>query len=506
MTFMDGPRNIIEGECVPLRLLTERKVVTEVGEVCVRFLDDDAQEFLELTYNTSSTDYAMSDIQVYYGPDAAHVPSDGVGKPDPKNFQNREDIDGAQVAVMTIQLDAIGIMTCPHRGMFHRYIVAHATVYHLEGPVDVYANDNILYVYNDADQRQRQFFSYWKLNFQCREGGFGPREPGPNYDAATIGPTEGDTYIMTDFPTEDLTLAPTEAPAEATSSPTELLRAQISSMFPRENLAPSSAPSSSPTSAPSLLDGEDLVVGMSFIIITPTSQAVDDLPQNVVHDSFVGFARNVMADMHVQPLYDMEAPGRRELWVKYYNTSFKVYDFLVNEDCLDDEHLQAIAKTSGLRPAPERSQCHRAYARMTVRIAGEDPVEVCENLRQGTLAGYQQGRLQDVHVELNPNSPLRLQPGDFEYCVPVDEFTVPDHGEEHWAETNPLTNLTIIEDEEPEDDKTWLWIVLLGAGLLLVLLCLLGSYLYAQKKRKHDKTEAKMSSVAEDTEDEALVS
>jgi hypothetical protein len=486
----------VEKKCVPLRVVTEADVRTWVGQVCAEFKDE-TQEWLVITYDTTSSYYVLDEVNLYYGSSVQSVPSATSGKPEPFQFPIKKEGALQQVVSVEVQLDRLELLSCPSTEAWTQYIVAHAIV-HLpdsnvfdEVKLDVYGHESFLYGYTDVDQGQTEQYSYWALQLQCHpvEGGQDSPQRTNEQEVVTVTPTAYKTDtptaapsdVITPAPTKDITDAPTEvtgtteAPSQSTIPPREEKPQPQTTTPATTTLPPSAAPSVAPsaTPAPSLVAGEDLVVGMSFIVMLPNSNA--EVPNGVVQNSYEHFARNVLEEMHVQPNMSTPPKGHRsrQLWVQYYDTSFKVYEFVVKEDCSGDEHEQALAKPSSLRPPPEGSQCQRAYARLTIRLANEDPGQVCEMLREGTHAAYKQGRLQEAHQKVNPDSPLHLKPGDFEYCVPIDEFTAPDHGEENWVDSNPLSTILVLEDEEENggDNKDWLWILLLLLGLSCCLLC-----------------------------------
>lgn len=511
--FVDTNGSPVEKKCFPLKLTTEETVQTPLGEVCVEFKDE-TQEFLKVTYDTSTTDYVLTSLQLSYSPDARGYPRDeSTNKPHPIDFAYQKAGDGQQVVVMNdVETDRGNFhsMRCPSTDSWTKYVVAHAMVRLFnrgdDTAVEAYGDGGPLYVENGI-----AFCSYFTMKMVCAPTPAPTRAPTRAPSQSPVANTNRANNLVVEIPptaapssgptsettVADLPVTPAPSTAEPSNAPSSSPSvAPSSTPSAKPSLSSSSAPTSGPTTmvpssspsgtpAPSLMPGEDLVVGMSFVVITETSKAVHDLPHEMIQRSFEAFAHNVMAEMHVAPL----GQRRRKLWVKYDPETFTVYDFLVNADCLNDPKAQAVAKSSALRPPPAASQCHRAYARFGVRIADEDPVEVCQTLRNGTLAAYWEGRLQHAHEREHPNNPIKLQPGDFEYCVPIKEFQVPDHGEAHWADSNPLANLTTTREVEDANEKPWWLIPLIVALSLFVLACLI---CVACKKRQRGNRKHKL--------------
>jgi hypothetical protein len=500
-------------KCRPLRLLTEPEPITNVGVFCVQQSSPEWQ----VTY-TVPPDYEILKVAFHATPNVSSIPStggDSFQRPDPAEFEFRErQKPPTQSVSVSVPPTSLGDLTCGGSTDKLLYMVAHATVRKKEGrvAVEVYAHEGILFQFADVNFNLSQYFSYVRLDCQCEIPTTNLTEADnfTRFDNSTLVPASNDTIVP--YGENNATQAPnifmdhsniTTAPSPANES---------STADPFHDFV---LPPKYPDSPVQGLAGEDLVVGVSFLVITETSASVKNLPHDEIQRVFGDFSRNLLHEMRVDPLPMVPTPegslvarnphGRRNLWVQYDNSSFHVYQFLVSTQCGPDDAKSVLAgkrQEGYYAPPPAHSQCHRAYARFGVRIVDEDPTEVCQRLRNGTLLGYQRGMLQQALVQAYPGTTLQLNPGDFEYCVPLDDFVVPNHTEEpvqHWADqSDPLANLTATTSNttpSSQEEFPWLMLLIIGTVVTVILVSVSGLWLH-QRRRKYQQREPELSHAA----------
>jgi hypothetical protein len=492
----------VAAKCLPLRILTEPTPTTDVGVFCVEQSSPDWQ----VTF-TVPPHYEILDVAFHITRNVSDVPStggDSFGRPAPNRFEFQEIPDSPTPNVsMTIPSTTMGDLTCGTTTDHVNYMVAHATVSKTNAEeeareMEVYAHEGILFQFVDVVYDVSQYFSYVQLDCRCDE-----LATNLTTSEATNNQTRGNNFTV--FATNETDTQATNnlmtLPNNTTTTPIVNIKNTTlppTNNLPLETLGPAKG-----------LAGKDLVVGMSFLVITETSASTKTLPHEQIQHGFGDFCRNILHEMRVDPVPSVglvtsssETNGRRKLWVQYDNDTIHVYQFLVSTYCDADDAKSVIASKQQQKvyaPPPSHSQCHRAYARFGVRIVDENPTEVCQRLRNGTLLGYQRGMLQQAMEEAYPGTTLQLLPGDFEYCVPLDDFVVPNHTEpvEHWTDAgDPLANLTTITTTKPQEEFPWLLLIIVGSVGLATLMSVVALRFYLWRRQKQGREEPKLSNAA----------